>query len=107
MTPIRSEQEEFITLIQNRFEELDRSMTRMQRARMKENDMETLARFERFKKSVAEKGDAVQARLDEAEDVEDETEWPEAKERLEEAWREYQESVDRAKLEFERVDELS
>ncbi|HKK93997.1 MAG TPA: hypothetical protein VJ925_11210 [Longimicrobiales bacterium] len=107
MATFNDEREEFITAIRNRFDKLQEVMKDLQRAGTRDNDMETLHRIERARKSTAEKGEAVQMLLDEAREVEDEEDWPDARQRLEAAWQEYSEAVDRARLEMERAEELS
>lgn len=106
MPMIQSEREEYATRIRNRLEALDHTFAGMLRDTLRENDMETLARMERAKKVVAEKGAAVQALLEVASDVPVD-EWSGAREEIQGAWTEYAEAVDRARLEMERASELS
>lgn len=106
MPIVRSEREEFTARIQNRLEALDHTFARLLRNVLQRNDMETLARIERAKKSVAAKGAAVSALLESAEEVPAE-EWSAERERIQSAWTEYREAVDRARLELDRAEELS
>lgn len=106
MTPIKNAQDEFVDRIRARVDKLGSVVESMMRKTLRKNEMETLARIERAKKSVSDKGETLQLRLDEASTAE-ESEWDETRERLEAAWIEYREAVDRARLEFERAGEFS
>ncbi len=98
-------QTEYTTLIRRRMEELEDTFERLMRATLRENDMTTLARVERAKKSIAEKGVALKTLLEESVDVPAD-DWPRAQEDIDYAWTEYSEAVDRLRLEMERSSEL-
>jgi hypothetical protein len=106
MATIQSEREEYLTRIENRVEELQTRFDRLMRASTRDNDIETLARMERAKKSVAEKGEGLDLVLEEAREAADD-DWDAARDSVDATWQEYREAVERAQLEVERADELS
>jgi hypothetical protein len=106
MATIQSEREEYLTRIENRVEELQTRFDRLMQASTHDNDIETLARMERAKKSVAEKGERLDLVLEEAREADDD-DWDDARDSVDAAWQEYREAVERAQLEFERAEELS
>lgn len=106
MAMIQSERDEYLTRIENRVEELQESFDQLMIESTRDNDVETLARVERAKKSIAAKGEQLDMVLEEAHEV-DEEDWDAKRETVDARWREYREAVERARLELERADELS
>lgn len=106
MATIQSERDEYLTRIENRVEELQGDFETLMRESTRDNEVETLARVERAKKSIAEKGEKLDTALEEASEV-DEDAWESRRETVEARWQEYREAVERARLELERADELT
>ena len=104
--PLEGSRDEVVTRIRNRMEELDKTMADLLRGTLRENDTELQIRMERAKKSVAEKGEQLEAVLEEAENVAADH-WEDTQETLRAAWTDYKEAVDRARLDMERAEELS
>ena len=105
-SPLEGSREEVVTRIRNRMEELDKTMADLMRSTLRDNRTELQIRVERAKKSVAEKGEQLEAMLEQAENVSEE-EWEDTQETLRAAWIDYKEAVDRARLDLERAEELS
>jgi len=105
MATIQSERDEYLMHLEHQVDELQSRFQKEVRAATHDDAMETLARVERAKRSVAAKGDDLDTLMEEASNV-PEDEWDDTHRRLEGAWREYREAVDRLELELEREDEL-
>lgn len=106
MASIKSEREEYLNHVENRVAELQGTFETIMRKSTHDNEMETLARVERAKKSIAAKGNELDTLLEEVRELDDAA-WDDGKARLDAAWREYREAVERAELELERADELA
>ncbi|MEQ9401356.1 MAG: hypothetical protein RJQ04_19475 [Longimicrobiales bacterium] len=103
---IRSERREFLTHLDTEIERLQGAFDRLVAESTRDNDIETLARAERAKKLVAEKGTTLDTLLEETSNLDDDA-WTGRRDDVEAAWREYREAVERTRLEFERADELA
>lgn len=106
MTPTEGSRQQVIEHIRGRLAKLNETMSGLIRGSLRSNDAELQARMEKAKKAAAERGSDVETLLGEADSVDPEA-WPETRDRLEAAWLEYKETVERARLELERAEELS
>lgn len=105
MATIQNERDEYLDHLANRLDEVQGAFDDMMLKATRDNQMETLARVERAKKSVAAKGEDLDVLMEEGREA-GERQWEELRPRLDAVWREYREAVERARLELERAEEL-
>lgn len=103
---IRNEQQEYLAHIRERLDDERSAFDAMMRRFTSDNDAETLGRMENALDAAAPKGEALDALLEEAESA-DADEWDETRDRVDAAWNEYREVIERARLEMERSNELT
>jgi Arc/MetJ family transcription regulator len=103
---IKNEQQEYLAHIRERVDAERGAFDSMIRRFTSDGDAETLARIENALGAAAPKGEALDALLDEASSAEPE-EWEGTRDRVDAAWNEYREVIERARMEMERAGELT